>query len=75
MPVYLVHCVEFERSLVSAIFCANPALAALLREPGGASLELCNYVRCVCRCCTGALPYIEHWMLIPETGRSRNTFP
>jgi hypothetical protein len=43
MPVYLVHCVEFERSLVSAIFWTNPAPAALLREAGGAarkSLEL-----------------------------------
>jgi len=36
MPACLVHCVEFERSLVSAIFWANPAPAALLREDGGA---------------------------------------
>jgi hypothetical protein len=37
MPMYLVHCVELERSLVSAIFWANPAPAALLREAGGAA--------------------------------------
>ena len=37
MPVYLVHCVEFKRSLVSSIFWANPAPAALLREAGGAA--------------------------------------
>jgi len=37
MPVYLVRCVEFKRSLVSAIFWANSAPAALLREAGGAA--------------------------------------
>jgi hypothetical protein len=39
LPLYLVHCVEFERSLVSAIFWANPAPVPLLREAGGSYKE------------------------------------
>jgi hypothetical protein len=37
MPMYVVHCVELKRSLVSAMYWANPAPAAVLREAGGAA--------------------------------------